>query len=84
MTLKIPDDLLQAAKLDEQGLLVELACHLFDSQRLSLGQAARLAAVSRTELEDQLHDRGIAAFLYGEEELRQDIEALEKMKRQDQ
>jgi predicted HTH domain antitoxin len=82
MTLKIPDEVLKAANLDERGVLIELACHLFDVQRLSLGQAARLADMGRTEFEDELHDRKIAVYRYGEDELQQDMEALAKMKQQ--
>jgi predicted HTH domain antitoxin len=80
MTLKIPDDLLLAARLDEHEVLVELACHLFDRERLSLGQAARLAELGRTEFEDELHLRHIAIYRYGEEEFRQDQDAIAKMR----
>ena len=82
MTLRIPDEILKAANLDEHGVLVELACHLFDAQRLSLGQASRLAGMSRTDFEDELHDRKISVYRYGEEEFQQDLQALAKMKHQ--
>jgi predicted HTH domain antitoxin len=83
MTLQIPDDILKAADLDERGVLIELACHLFDAERLSLGQAARLAAMSRTGFEDALHDRSIPVYRYGQDEFRQDLDALERMKQRE-
>jgi predicted HTH domain antitoxin len=82
MTLRIPDEFLKAANLDERGLLIELACHLFDSDRLSLGQAARLANMDRIDFEDEMHRRGIAVYRYGAEEFQQDNEARAKMRRE--
>jgi predicted HTH domain antitoxin len=84
MTLKIPDDLLKADKLDERGILLELACGLFDAQRLSLGQAARLAGLNRTQFEDELHDRKIPIYHYSDDEFQQDMRALTKMSQQGQ
>jgi predicted HTH domain antitoxin len=82
MTLKIPDELLEAAGLDERELLIELACHLFDTDRLELNQATRFANLERADFEDELHRRGIAIYRYGPEELEQDAEAVAKMRRQ--
>jgi predicted HTH domain antitoxin len=80
MTLKIPEEILEAAHLDERGILIELASHLFDIERLSLGQAARLAGMNRTEFEDELHKRQIAIYRYTEEEFRQDTASLSQMR----
>ena len=78
MTLQIPDEILKAAKLDERGVLIELACHLFDTDRLTLGQAARLAAMNRTEFEDALLDRGIPVYRYELQDYLDDMSALRK------
>jgi predicted HTH domain antitoxin len=82
MTLTIPDDILEAAKLDERAMLVELACHLFDKERLSLGQSARMAGMTRGDFEDELHDRKIAIYRYGVEEFEQDLRALERWRKE--
>jgi len=82
MTLQIPDDILKAANLDERGMLVELACRLFDTDRLSLSQAARLAGMERGEFEETLHDRGIAIYRYDEDEFRRELAAIAKTKDQ--
>jgi predicted HTH domain antitoxin len=79
MTLKIPDEILKAAHLDEKDVLVELASHLFDTNRLTLIQAARLADLDRTQFEDELHRRRIAIYRFDEQAFRQDLQAIEKM-----
>lgn len=76
MTVNIPDDILKAAGLTERGVLVELACRLFDADRLDFNSAARLAGLSRVELERELLARGLAIVHYSAEEYRQDRETL--------
>jgi predicted HTH domain antitoxin len=82
MTLTIPDDILKAAKLDERAMLIEVACHLFDKEILSLGQGARLAGMTRGEFEDELHDRHIAIYRYDVADFEQDLRALEKWRKE--
>ena len=81
MTLQIPDEILRAAKLDERGVLVELARHLLDTDRLTLAQGARLAGMNRTEFEDALLDRGIPIYRYDEDEIRKELETLRELRR---
>ena len=76
MTITIPNDILRAAHLDERGLLVELACHLFDTDRLTLHEAAGMTGMTRTDFEDELHDRQIAIHRLDVEDLRQDLQSL--------
>jgi predicted HTH domain antitoxin len=49
-TIQIPDDVLQQAGIDEREALCELACRLFDTGKLSLFFAAKLAGLSRARL----------------------------------
>ena len=81
MTITISNDILRAANLDEHGLMVELACHLFDAQRLTQHEAAELAGMERADFEDELHDRGIPIHRLDVEDLRQDMRSLEHFKR---
>lgn len=81
MTLQIPEELLKATKLDERQIMLELACRLFDIERLSLNQAARLAGMNRAQFEDELHDRGIAIYRYTLEDFQQDQETLTKIRK---
>ena len=45
MTLSFSDELIRQAKLTEGELRIELALRLFETRRLSFGQARRLAGV---------------------------------------
>ena len=64
--LDLPDDLLLALREQPEEVLHEVrliaAIHYLQAKRLSLGQAARLAGVSRLEFLDLLAARGIPAF----------------------
>ena len=64
--LDIPDDLLLALREQPeefaQVALLATAIYYLREQRLSLGQAARLAGLTRPEFLDVLAARGIPAF----------------------
>ncbi len=64
--LDLPDDLLLALREQPEEVLHEVrliaAIHYLKEKRLSLGQAARLAGVSRLDFLDLLAARGIPAF----------------------
>jgi len=51
MPVVIPDETLKQAGLSEKEALIEIACRLFDAGKLHLNQAARLAGITRYELE---------------------------------
>jgi len=55
----IEDELLQSAQLTEQEVRLELAIALYAQQRLSYGQARKLADMSHPEFEEVLFDRSI-------------------------
>lgn len=81
MPLVIPDDVLRAAGMSEQEAKVEIACRLFDSGRLAIGHAARLAGMSEVNFEEQLAARGLPRYRYTDQMLDQDIESLKKLGR---
>jgi predicted HTH domain antitoxin len=64
--LDLPDDLLLALREQPEEVLHEVrliaAIHYLQAKRLSLGQAARLAGVSRLDFLALLAARGIPAF----------------------
>lgn len=78
MVLEIPEDIQMAAGLDEKGMLLELACRLFDAKRLPLAQAARLAGIDRLQFEDALHERKIPIYRYSEGDFRDDLATLDR------
>jgi predicted HTH domain antitoxin len=81
MTFTIPDDILQKAGLTEREALVEFACRLFDAGKLPLWPAARLAALSRGEMEDELRKRNIPIWRITPEYWAEELGAIEHLKK---
>lgn len=79
MPLIIEDDVLEQAGLSERDARVEFACRMFDAQKLSLPQAAKLANLNRVQFENELYLRGIPAYRITREILEQDLESLKKL-----
>lgn len=78
MSLTIPDDLLRAARMSADEFRLESAIWLYQTQRLSLAQAARWAGLTRLEFQRELAKRHIP--VYTEEEFQHDLETLEKLR----
>jgi len=76
LTLDIPDDVLASMPVPEDEreryLLLEIACSLYARDLLSLGKAAELAGIAKTELGRELGSRGIPRH-YSEAELAADL-----------
>ena len=76
LTLDIPDDVMAAMPVPEaereRYLLLELACSLYARDVLSLGRAAELAGVSKTDFGIEIGRRGIARH-YTQAELDADL-----------
>ncbi len=81
MPATISDEFLQAAGLTEQEARIELACRLFDAQRIGKGLAARFAGLKRLEFEDELVKRGLPVIRYTEAMLDEDLRGLEALDR---
>lgn len=79
MPLTISDDQLREAGLTDKEGLIEFACWLFDTGRLDLWPAAKLARMSRVEFENELHTRNIAIYRPTVEDLAHDMAALEEI-----
>jgi predicted HTH domain antitoxin len=79
MPLTIPDETLAAARMTEQELRVEIACRLFEADKLSLWPAAQLAGMSRDDFIDALHQRGIGWPRLDVEDFEQDAKAIDKL-----
>jgi predicted HTH domain antitoxin len=77
-TLHIPDDVLRLAGLSEQDALIELACRLFETGKLTLFFSAKLAGLSTADFEDLLLDRGIPLYRYTAEDLKIDLASFAK------
>lgn len=80
MPVTITDDVLAAAHLSEPELRRELAVALFREERLTLGQASRLAEMDQLAFQAVLADRQIPIH-YGVDEFREDLRTLETLDR---
>jgi predicted HTH domain antitoxin len=73
--LEIPQEILGSARLTADQLLVELAVHLYEQRRLSIGKAHELAGLSFWELRQVLGLRRISPH-FDAQDLEQDLETL--------
>lgn len=77
--MTIPEDVLLETGLTERGLLIELACHLYDAGKLPLWSAAKLANLDRPGIEDALLERGIAIYRPQLSDLAEDMKTIQHL-----
>jgi predicted HTH domain antitoxin len=80
MSVTIPDEILQTARMTEEELRQELAVLLFQKERLTTGQASRLAGMDRLRFQHLLASRGIPMH-YDVEDFEQDLATLRSLGR---
>ena len=80
MQLVLEDETLVAARMSAEEIKLELALSLYARERLTLGQAARLAGISQWQFQQTLGARKIPLH-YGESELEEDVKQLERLDR---
>lgn len=80
MSLVIDNEILQTARMTEKELLQEIAIMLFEKEKLSLGQASKLAEMNLMQFQHLLASRSIAVH-YGVEDFEQDLETLEGLRK---
>jgi len=80
MSVTISDDLLEAVQMSGSEFRMELAVFLFERERLTLSQAARLAEVNRLRFQHLLASRGIEAH-YDVAEFEDDLRTLRELGR---
>ncbi len=82
ISIDIADDLLLALREQPQEIADEMriiaAIHYLQARRLSLGQAARLAGMSRLAFLDVLSTHGVPAFSLSVEDAHAEITAARK------
>jgi predicted HTH domain antitoxin len=78
MSVVIPDVILEAANLSADELLQELAILLFQQQRLTLAQAARLARQDRITFQRLLAERAIPLH-YDVQDFEEDVQTLRNL-----
>lgn len=70
LTLNLP----KTVKFEERELVMILAAKLYEQGKLSLGQAAELAGLSKRALMEVLGDYGVSVFNYPADNLENDLE----------
>ena len=78
MSVIIPEEVLVATRMTEAELRQEIAVLLFQKEKLTLAQAARLAGMSRLQFQHVLASRQIPLH-YDVAEFEEDMRTLEAM-----
>lgn len=77
MQIAVPDEALGNVTLDEREARVHLAIGMFVEEKVTLGQAARIAGLSQPEMLRRLGDRRIPIH-YGPADLAHDLKMAEQ------
>jgi predicted HTH domain antitoxin len=80
MSVVIPDEVLEIARMSAQELKQEIAILLYSQGRLTMAQAGRLADMERIQFQHLLASREIPVN-YDVAEFESDIETLHRLKR---
>ncbi len=78
MSVVIPDEIVQATQMSEAELKQEIAVLLFQKEKLTLAQAARLAGMTRLHFQHLLASRSIPIH-YDVEDLEEDVKTLREL-----
>lgn len=79
MIVEIPDQIIDQSGLSSKEILLKVALILFQEERLTLGQASKLAGIHQFEFQKELAKREIPVH-YGEEDFERDLQTIAKMK----
>ncbi len=79
MSLVIDDSTLRELQMDERQARIEIACRVVAACKLHLWPAARLAGLSRSEMEAALMERGLAVYRPTVEDLEHDLAVLKRL-----
>jgi predicted HTH domain antitoxin len=78
--VEVSQEILDSARLTPSELKVEMAVHLYEQGRLSVGKARELVDMTLWEFRQLLASRGIAAH-YDEADLDEDVATLRELGR---
>jgi predicted HTH domain antitoxin len=79
MSIIIPDEILQSTRLTAAEIMQELALALFQREKLTLGQASRLAGMSQWQFQQLLGSRNIPIH-YGVADFEADLNTLDQLR----
>lgn len=79
MSIVIADEIVPSARLTAAELMQELALALFQREKLTLGQASRLAGMNQWQFQQLLGSRDISIH-YGVADFEADLRTLEELR----
>jgi predicted HTH domain antitoxin len=79
MSLTITDEQLEVMKMSAEEARIEIACRLFDAEKLGFHEAMRLAVLDRMGFEQALRARKIAIYRPTVEDLEHDLAVLRRL-----
>ena len=79
MIVEIPDQVINQSGLSAGEILLKVAIVLFQEEKLTLGQASRLAGLHQFEFQKELADKNIPVH-YGEEDYQNDLKTIALIK----
>ena len=77
MIVEIPDQVISQSGLSSKEILLKVALVLFQEERLTLGQASKLAGLHQFEFQKELAKRDIAVH-YGEKDFERDLQTIKQ------
>ena len=80
MNLLIRDEVLKKAEITAEELLIEIAVHLYNTERLSLGEARSLVQLDIVSFQKELSKRNVF-MKYDVEDLDTDLKNLEYIRK---
>lgn len=81
MSIVISDEILQASQLTPSQFRQEIALHLFQTGRLTMGYASRLAQMQPNDFRQLLKQRKIPLYSYDVEDFELDLKNLRELGR---
>jgi predicted HTH domain antitoxin len=79
MSIVIPDEVIHSTRLTVAELIQELAVALFQREKLTLGQASRLAGINQWQFQQLLGSRNIPIH-YSVADFEADLRTLEELR----
>lgn len=81
MSIFISDEIVEASRLTQAEFLQEVALHLFESGRLTVGYAAQMAQMDLVNFKALLKQRKIPLYTYDLKDFEIDIKSLRALDR---
>ncbi|ASC71438.1 hypothetical protein XM38_023900 [Halomicronema hongdechloris C2206] len=78
MSVVIPDNILEATKMTEDELKLEIAIMLYKQQKISSGKVRAWTGLTVLQFQDELAKRGLC-INYDEEDFQSDIKTLQSL-----